>query len=300
MITVVFGLPGAGKTTLLAAIASTFLNGSPVSQALFENTCREVEALNAEGFNYSLPRHAPVYTNFALNVRTGWNSTVGSFYIDGFHMGFPNKYVPVFNVFPGSKIFLSEAQRYYNSRKSSDFPEWVSRYFEEHRHFGLDIWLDLQRAGLIDINIRDIVELFIQVLSVRLQRCEAAVDRHWQAVFEVVNYNSYSEVEAGKGEPATMTFDFNPFECFESQSYYRSFLPSVGNLETIDEDKLEKFVKQLLPPGDFHQLDHVNTADPKVDLMLKQFLYRQTAPRNFRVKEDNRIKNNQTMRRQSA
>lgn len=300
MITVVFGKPGSGKTTLLAAIAKLFLDGGPISQELFKRIVSEIEALNVEGFNYSLPRHAPVYTNFVHRVRTGWNSSVGSYYIDGFHMGFPNKYVPVFNVFPGSKIFLSEAQRYYNSRKSNDFPEWVSRYFEEHRHFGLDIWLDVQRPGLIDLNIRDIVERFIQVLSVRLQRCEAAIDRHFQAVFEVVNYNSYSEVEAGKGEPQTLVYDFNPFECFESQSYYRSFLPSVGNIEAVDEDKLDEFVRNLLPQGDFHQLDHVDTADPNLSLLLKQFMYRQVAPRGFRLKDDARDKKNNTTKRGAA
>ena len=83
-------------------------------------------------------------------------------------------------------------------------------------------------------------------------------------------------------------------------SYYRSFLPSSRNLETIDEDELDAFVRELLPPGDFHQLDHVNVADPDVDVLLKKFMYPQTAPRNFRVKEENRIKNTQTTRRLSA
>ena len=281
MITSVFGLPGAGKTTLLACICKLFLDSGPISRQLYENTCRQVEALNEEGFNYTLPDHAPAYTNFEMSVRSAWNEITGSYYIDGFHMGFPNKYVPVFNVYPGSKIFLSEAQRYYNSRKSTYFPEWVSRWFEEHRHFDLDIWLDLQRPGLLDINIRDIVERFIQVLSVRLQRCEAAVDRHYQTVFEVVNYNSYSDVEAGKGESQRLVFDFNAFECFESQSYYRSFLPSVVEIEETDDEELEEFVRSILPAGDFHRLPHVKIADVEKDLMLKKFMYRQIPPKNY-------------------
>lgn len=285
MITIVFGLPGAGKTALLAAEARVSL----LSRDLYVSTCEQVKALNMEGFNYTLPEHSPTYTNFALSARKSFNSVIGSYYIDGFHMGFPNKYVPVFNVYPGSRIFLSEAQRYYNSRKSKDFPEWISRWFEEHRHFGLDIWLDVQRPGLIDVNIRDIAERFIQVLKVYLRRNEESVDEHLQTVFEVVVYNSYADVEADKGEAKTLEYDFNVFENYESKSYYRSFLPATAEYDALDEDELDDFIRELLPPGDFHRLHHVGIADVEKDLMLKQFMYRQIPPKGFYGKEKKKV-----------
>ena len=289
MITIVFAPPGHGKTAYLTVNAEGFLNRGPISQELYESTCAYVESLNAEGFNYTLPEHAPVYSNYWIGARSGWNEITESYYIDGFHMGFPNKYVPVFNVYPGSKIFLSEAQRYYNSRNSAYFPEWVSRYFEEHRHFDLDIWLDVQRPALIDVNIRDIAERFVEILEVRLQRCETAVDRHWQTVFEVVIYNSYADVEAGNGVQDTQVFDVNVFECYESQSYFRSFLPSAVDVESLDDAKVEKFVREkLLPPGDFHRIKHVSLVDVEKDLMLKKFMYPQTAPKNYHVKRSSK------------
>ena len=281
MITIVFAPPGHGKTAYLTCNAEGYLNRGPLSQELYESTCSYVESLNSEGFNYSLPEHAPVYTNYKVSALSGWNEITESYYIDGFHMGFPNKYVPVFNVYPGSKIFLSEAQRYYNSRKSKDLPDWVSRWFEEHRHFYLDIWLDVQRPGLIDVNIRDIAERFVEILSVRLQRCEAAVDRHWQTVFDIVVYDSYADVEAGKGERKQEVYDVNVFECYESQSYFRSFLPSETDLDSLDDAESEAFVRKLLAPGDFHRIRHVSLADVEKDLMLKKFMYPQTAPRGY-------------------
>ena len=284
MITIVFAEPGRGKTAYLTCNAATFLNRGPISQELYESTCAYVESLNAEGFNYSLPDHAPVYTNYRVGVSSGWNEITESYYVDGFHLGFPNKYLPVFNVYPGSKIFLSEAQRYYNSRMSTYFPEWVSRWFEEHRHFDLDIWLDVQRPALIDINIRDIAERFVQILQVRLQRCETAADRHWQTVFDTVVYNSYADVESGNGTPTTEVLDFNVFEYYESQSYFRSFLPSAVDVETLDDAEGENFVRKLLAPGDFHRIKHVGLADVENNLLLKQFMYRQTPPKKYFVK----------------
>ena len=286
MIIIVFAKPRHGKTAYLTCNAAMYLNRGPISQELYNSTCAYVKSLNAEGFKYSLPEHAPVYTNYRVGVRSGWNEITESYYIDGFHMGFSNKYLPVFNVYPGSKIFLSEAQRYYNSRKSKDLPDWVSRYFEEHGHFFLDIWLDVQRPGLIDVNIRDITERFVEIVRVRLQRCEAAADKHLQTVFDTVVYNSYEEVEAGKGTPDVEVFDFNVFEFFESQCYYRSFLPSAVETESLDDDESEEFVcKVMLPSGDFHRIKHVSLADVEKDLMLKKFMYRQTSPRRYYPKE---------------
>ena len=132
MITIVFGKPGSGKTAFLAAEAAQYLNGSDLCYEAHQECLNEVRRLNGEGFCFGLPEHAPVYSNFPLTVQCGYKKYCGSYYIDGFHMGFRNDSVPVVSVLPGSKIFLSEAQRYYNSRKSKDLPDWVSRYFEEN------------------------------------------------------------------------------------------------------------------------------------------------------------------------
>ena len=156
MITIVFGKPGMGKTAYLTADAVEYMRSSPAQNDLLRGCRDQVAALNAAGANFALPMTAPVYSNYPITVGRGTLPPVSSYYIDGFRLGFPNDDLRTLSVLPGARIYLSEAQRYYNSRRSKDLPDWVSRYYEEHRHFGLEIYLDVQRPGLIDANIREI------------------------------------------------------------------------------------------------------------------------------------------------
>lgn len=270
MITIVFGKPGSGKTAFLAAEAAQYLNGSDLCYEAHQECLNEVRRLNGEGFCFGLPEHAPVYSNFPLTVQCGYKKYCGSYYIDGFHMGFRNDSVPVVSMLPGSKIFLSEAQRYYNSRKSKDLPDWVSRYFEEHRHYGLDIMLDVQRPGLIDVNIRDITERFIEIEKIEQER-----NKDGQVVstsFFVKLFADWKFVESYLAndvkcyEQAVVTKPFNVFDYYESKSYYRNFLP-------------EK---------DFDYRPHIALSDVEKDVELAQLMYRQTAPEGFYEKRGER------------
>lgn len=263
MITVVFGKPGSGKTAYLAATAAAYLNGSANDYTLTKSCRNEVSSLIDAGMKLTLPEHAPVYSNFALTVRCGYGRYNGSYYIDGFHMGFQNDFVPVIAVLPGSKIFLSEAQRYYNSRKSKDLPDWVSRFYEEHRHYGLDIYLDVQRPGLIDVNIRDIAGRFIEIekLSQKKDKDGKVVStdfrvkefEDWKFVDKYINSDEKSYITKDE------SFPYNVFDFYESQSYYRNFLPET----------------------DFDYIPHVALDDVEKDIRLSQLMYRQTAPPGF-------------------
>lgn len=262
MITIVFGKPGVGKTAYLTANAATYLNGSAEDAALYKECCKAVSALIAEGLPVKLPGHSPVYSNYAINVSVGFHRVVSSYYVDGFHMGFVNDKVKVFNLLPRAKVFLSEAQRYYNSRRSKDLPDWVSRYFEEHRHYGLDIWLDVQRPGLVDVNIRDITNNFVEVQSIRVVESDGRL----KTVFVLNEFDEWRNVDAylsggtDLGKKRSVLFDFNVFDYFISESYFRNFLPSKG---------------------DFDVMPHVTVADVEGDVELRKIMYRQTAPEGF-------------------
>lgn len=265
-IIIVFGKPGCGKTAFLTANAATYLNGSEACNNLFLQCKQRVSGLNDDGFNYTLPEHAPVYSNYCITVPKGYKQYELSYYIDGFHMGFTNDFVSVFNVYPGSKIFLSEAQRYYNSRNKGDkaLPDWVSRFYEEHRHFGLDIWLDVQRPGLIDLNIREIAGRFVEVKKISLLN-----DANGFMVgtrFTVNEFDDWKTVdkylvdgEAKGYVERVYDFPFNVFEYYVSENYFKSFLPNT----------------------DFDNLHHMALADAEQDLELAKFMYRQTAPEGF-------------------
>lgn len=132
MITIVFGKPGCGKTAYLTADAVKYMNGSKECYELLERSCSEVSRLK----DFVGPAFSPVYSNYPITVQHGYGKRRVSFYVDGFRLGLDIEQLGVFHLPPCSRVYLCEAQRYYNSRNSRDFPEWVSRYFEEHRHFG--------------------------------------------------------------------------------------------------------------------------------------------------------------------
>lgn len=263
MITIVFGKPGCGKTAFLTANAAQYLNGSALDGELYDDCVEELQQLNSEGFKFELPQHSPVYSNYPITVQSGVNEYAGSFYIDGFHMGFENNDVDTFNVLPVSKIFLAEAQRYYNSRKSKDLPDWVSRFFEEHRHFGLDIMLDVQRPGLIDVNIRELAEEFIEVEQITQRKDEYGYITETDFYCKVFNdwkfVDKYLSGAADLYEKRIYAFDFNVFEYYQSKSYYRNFLPSSG----------------------FDYIEHVALEEVEKDVELAKLMYRQTPPKGF-------------------
>ncbi|MCM1533400.1 MAG: zonular occludens toxin domain-containing protein [Corallococcus sp.] len=263
MITIVFGKPGCGKTAFLTANAAQYLNGSAMDGELYDGCCEEVSKLNAEGFRFELPKHSPVYSNYPITVQNGANSYVGSYYVDGFHLGFENSDVEVFCVLPGSKIFLAEAQRYYNSRKSKDLPDWVSRFYEEHRHFGLDIMLDVQRPGLIDVNIRELAERFVEIEQIVQRRDKngyVSGTEFYCKVFEDWKFvDRYLNGSADNFEKRIYSFDFDVFEYYQSTSYYRNFLPSDG----------------------FDYIEHFALENVEKDVERAKLMYRQTPPTGF-------------------
>ena len=255
MIHIIFGFPGAGKTGYEVGQAVPYLNNSDECLTLLSNTEEQVNRLRcANGFDLSMPKHAPIYTNFDLRVDNG-REIVSAYYIDGFHLGFENPDVDIMPVYPGSKIFLSEAQRYYNSRNKG-LPDWVSRFYEEHRHFGLDIYLDCQRPQLIDANIREIAEEFIEVIKTEV------IDGH--TIFHFRRYNGWTEVaKCQSGELVlpdiqTKVVPFVVFDYYQSCCYYNEFIPKT----------------------DFWQVNHILGNSP-AEIELAKTMYRQIAPKGF-------------------
>ena len=264
MITIVFGKPGAGKTAFLVHDALEYMTFSDEGRSLHAATCRKIQELNDNGGLFTAPKIAPVYSNFPITVNVGTNAESCSYYIDGFHLGFANDYVQVMPVLPGARIYLSEAQRYYNSRRSKDLPDWVSRFFEEHRHFGLNILLDVQRPGLIDVNIRELCGCFIEVLGMThdidsqgLIRSSTFHLRQFDDWKFVDRYMSGSESQYQERE---IRHTGNVFASYQSFSYFNQFVPVTG---------------------DFSQVFHVHGTNVTEDAEIANVMYRQTPPEGF-------------------
>ena len=161
MITIIFGNPGSGKSSLMSCLACALMNHS------FEDlaACHaKIDSLNSCGYTLSKPKEHLVYSDQEITTEPILMPSRSSRFVNGFHLGLPNFRHPTHFLPPNAKVFLMEAQKYYNSRMSQWFPNFVSRFYETHRHYGLDIFLDCQRSGLIDLNIRGIAGEFVEVV----------------------------------------------------------------------------------------------------------------------------------------
>ena len=264
---IVFGKPGAGKTAFMVSQALGYLMPGTKNSELLNACKRDVAAVNALGYNFPVPTEPPVYSNFPIRAHVGYERFAETYYVDGFHLGFPNPDVRVISVLPHSVIFLSEAQRYYNSRKSKDLPDWVSRWYEEHRHADLTVWLDVQRPGLIDLNIRELCGRFIEI-----EGMENIPDEHGKIVankFSVKEFGSWAHVDkylsSGNTENAVKNayvFKGNVFKAYESRCYFNQFIPKAADYsrikhkfsdDTVTQTELGRELYSQLPPKGFYK-----------------------------------------------
>ena len=192
MITVISALPGFGKTLLFSYLMAqkTCVEGYD----LYRNSCKFIEKYNNNGFKFSYPKQKHVtYFNGHARISVMGRPVKIPYVLNPWYLGLPTKESEVDLVFPGSVLFIDEAQRYYNSRMSYYFPDYVSRFYEMHRHYRLTIYLIAQRAGLIDKNIRSIAQEFIYID--RLEKEEDSLGNLIQAKWYIHRFNCYSDLE---------------------------------------------------------------------------------------------------------
>ncbi len=159
MITIVFAKPKVGKTLYMSCIA----NELAFERERNKRMRLEILNKNANGFNLTIPKHC-ISANYDLKMRKFGHTIRKNRKINPFRLGFANEHVDVHYSFEYEAIFITEAQKYFNSRMSAYYPDWQSRYFEQHGHNSMDIFMDTQRPMLIDVNIREISS-FVEVLG---------------------------------------------------------------------------------------------------------------------------------------
>ena len=264
MITVVCGLPGSGKSSLMASyIKSIYFSEG---RQLLRNTCNYIESINyTRKKKLTLPEKPPIYSDFEVKFLVGYRKYYSTYFLNGFYFGLHNDDVKVLNVPPFSKVFLSEVQRYYDSRKSKSLPDFVSRLFEMHRHNFYDIYLDLQRIGLLDLNIRDLAARILEVCEMQHEYDSMGniISTTWYChVFEKwEDFDVY--LNGGKKKPKIEKFYHygNIFNSYDSYNYQSEFIPNedddylylkhkseVGTVAYI-EDKLKQYYDFSMPEG---------------------------------------------------
>ena len=178
---------------------------------------------NRNGYNLTIPKHC-VSSNYNINFRKFGYSRRTSRIINPFRLGFHNKFVKTHFNLPFEAIGITEAQKYLNSRMSMYFPEWQSRWYEQHGHNDIDIFLDTQRPMLIDVNIRELAQ-FIEIvkLTVKYDEYGRVKSLKWK-IRKIENSGLFDRYMAsGKRDMSCYTeeiveADYNVFSMYDSQS----------------------------------------------------------------------------------
>ena len=219
MINIIFAPPRTGKTSYMTYC----LNKAAYDSERLRSLRREIAFKNANGFRLTAPECC-VSANYDLIFRKfGYSRRVGR-RINPYRLGFNNKSVDVHFNFPFEVIGITEAQKYLNSRMSLFFPDWQSRWYEQHGHNGLDIFLDTQRPGLIDLNIREL-SMFTEVLSTntRLNEFGRVKEVRW-VIREIPSHAMYERyISSGKRDKdcyveREVVSDIDVFSIYDSQS----------------------------------------------------------------------------------
>lgn len=220
MITIVFAPPRTGKTCFMTHVARETAFDYERNKLMR----REIMQKQIGGFEsiQTIPPHC-VSANYDMVFHKYRYSPRWSRRINPYRLGFANPHVETHYNFPFETIFITEAQKYLNSRMSMYFPDWQSRWYEQHGHNDLDIWLDTQRPMLIDVNIRELSR-FIEIVSLELSYDGyGRVNGLCWHIREIENSSLFDKyMSSGKKDKScytekTVTADYNVFASYDSQ-----------------------------------------------------------------------------------
>ena len=265
MITIIFAPPRTGKTCFMTHL----LNESAFNKERNNKMAKEIIRKNSKGFNLSIPKHC-VSSNYSIGFRKFGYRLRPSRVINPFRLGFDNPFVKTHFNLPYEVIGITEAQKYLNSRMSMYFPEWQSRWYEQHGHNNLDIYLDTQRPMLIDVNIRELAQ-FIEIVNLRLSYDDyGRVNALKWKIRKIENSQLFDKYMAsGKKDKTCYTeevviADYNVFALYDSQSCKPKFY--AGHFEEDfdynpskpTEESLEGYIRFLEEvddelPNNFYQ-----------------------------------------------
>lgn len=237
MITIIFAPPRTGKTCFLTHILNQIAFDRERNLAMFN----EIKIKNQNGFNLTIPKHC-VSANYDITCKMFGYSPRFSRRINPYRLGFSNEFVKTHFNLPYEAIGITEAQKYLNSRMSAWFPEWQSRWYEQHGHNNLDIFLDTQRPMLIDVNIRELAQ-FIEIVKLNIYYNEyGKVKKLKWLIRKIDNSGLFDKYMAsGKKDKSCyteeiVTANYNVFELYDSQNCKPKFY--AGHLEE-DFDYME-------------------------------------------------------------
>lgn len=218
----------------------------------------EIENKIQNGFTNikTIPRHC-VSANYDITGRMFGYSLRYNRRINPYRLGFANEFVKTHFNLPYEVICITEAQKYLNSRMSRNFPDWQSRWYEQHGHNNLDIFLDTQRPMLIDVNIRELSH-FIEIIKLNVHKDKyGMIQGMTWTIREIENSSLFDRyMSSGKKDTScytekNITADFNVFECYNSQSckpnFYKGHMDEDFDYEQSKplQENIEAYIEYL-------------------------------------------------------
>lgn len=230
MLVGIFGLPGVGKT----ALNTHFLIDGYMREGEYrlESAVAAIKGYARDRHRlFTLPDKPPYYATYDVNFLVDYEEYFTPYTFNPYYFGFANDSLPVMRLAPYAQVHIMEAQKYFDSRQSSTFPSWTSRAWETHRHFRIDMYYDVQRIDLVDLNIRRITEVYYCVLGMEnIYRKNGSLEK---SLFHVLRFEGYNEVNDylnyGKGgTPQVIEHKGNIFDCYNSFDCADDFIPTAG------------------------------------------------------------------------
>ena len=219
MITIIFAPPRTGKTCYMTHC----LNQLAFDKERNYSMASEIMSKNKNGFNLTVPKHC-VSANYDITFHKFGYSPRHNRRINPYRLGFANDFVKTHFNYPFEVIGITEAQKYLNSRMSMYFPEWQSRWYEQHGHDSLDIFLDTQRPMLIDVNIRELAQ-FVEIIKLKIYKNDfGKVCKLKWTIRKIENSSLFDKYMAsGKQDKScysqeTVVANYNVFNLYDSQS----------------------------------------------------------------------------------
>lgn len=191
MKTIIFGQNGAGKTCLTAYFGNEAIYNYARNRAMQLS----IENMNANGFNLTVPKYA-VSSSFACTFRMRGYRPREPRIINPARLGFQkgSQYKMHFTL-PYETILIDEAQMYFSSRIQK-LPNYVTSWFEETRHWDIDIYMATPAAILIHKDIRRI-SAGIEVLHHEVRYTRNGCKTIWLVnMIETGNIDKYLDANA--------------------------------------------------------------------------------------------------------
>lgn len=230
----VVGNKGMGKTSFLVyqAWQAYFINGSRLKR----RSAELIAKINKDYDNeLTAPLDVPIFTSPKLKLKfpIGWYEYYEPYMVNPYYIGTnDNSGNPIMFLPPASTVIIPELQRVLNSRKSASFPDRLSQWFEESRHWDITFWGDGQRGHLMDLNFRAITDRIYEMQGVEDEKDKLGrtIKTTWHCR-EFTKLKYYDEYVNGNGtnyEETMYSYKGNIFRFYDSKQCKEDYIPPKG------------------------------------------------------------------------